>query len=724
MKRSVVIMLLLASPAAAEELRYDNDDGRYLLPGLVAGDAEAMRLTPLHPATVESVRLKFTKSGEVEVHLWQEGGAHEPLIAGDLVTPMRLQVPADGWLDITLPEPIEVCAECHFHVGHILLSDDGPTLLLDSSADEVSRAKAYMYNEGLNMMIWHGITNGDTYSHYLVRAQVTYHDRITERRFVDVTAETGYGNPKSVAVVDYDRDGDVDVLQDSKLLRNDGGIFTDVSAEAGLEGYQSVSGGVFADYDRDGDLDLFLFVSTCCNQQEVQGVHDRLLRNDDGVFVDVTDTAGTYDYCLNCSAAWGDYNRDGSLDLFLPGYWNPNDKNLPTGNTLYRNNGNGTFSDFTTAARIDFVPDRISRTVTWADYDQDGWLDLYIGSYRLHRNYLFHNLGGYFEEVSDRTGTAGNLSGGAYGHTIGAEWGDVDNDGDLDLVVMNFAHPYTLPHADLPRIYLNPLGTGSEQFVDVWPESGMRYAETAFEPALGDYDNDGDLDVFQTNTYAGRESYFWESRLVEDGRLLFREVSYSTGARVYQSQGVVWADFDNDGDLDLFTKGLFRNDGPAGNWLKVRLVGGDGQDTFGIGATVTVRAGDLRLMRLVSAGKGEGSQNPFELHFGLGENQIYDSITVNWPGGYVDRHPCGRANQRLVLTQGEILEEDCREGEPDAGSADGGDGADAGDAGGDLGGNTGGGGCGCGSTTGANVWMALVVLFAGILAGRSGPWRF
>jgi len=730
MKRLIGVLLLLATPAAAEELKYDNDDGRYLMSGLIAGNAEAMRLTSMHPATVESIRLKFTKSGEVEVHIWQEIGAHEPLITEDLITPMRLRVPADGWLDITLSEPIEVCAECHFHVGHVLLTDDGPSLLLDSSEDTVSRAKVYKQNQVLDMDIWYGITSGETYPHYLVRATVTYHDQITEKRFVDISEETGYGSPKSVAVVDYDGDGDLDVLQGAKLLRNDDGVFSDISEEVGLTGYTAVSGGIFADYDRDGDLDLFLFVSTCCNEQDAQGVHDRMLRNDSGVFADVTDTTGTYDYRLNRSVAWGDYNGDGYIDLFLPGYWNPNDNNLPTGNTLYRNEGDGTFSDFTTAARIDFVPDRISRTVTWADYDQDGWLDLYIGSYRLHRNYLFHNLGAYFEELSDQTGTAGNLSAGAYGHTIGAEWGDVDNDGDLDLVVMNFAHSYTLSYADLPRIYLNPLGTGSEEFVDVWPESGMKYAETAYEPALGDYDNDGDLDVFQTNTYAGRESYFWESRLMDDGQLRFAEISYPSGARVYQSQGVVWADFDNDGDLDLFTKGLFRNDGPVGNWLKVRLVGGDGQDTFGIGATVTVTAGELKLTRLVSAGKGEGSQNPFELHFGLGDNQVYDSITVNWLGGLVDQHPCGWANQRLVLTQGEILAPDCQDEEPDAGVADGGDpgtdraadgGIDAGDAAGDLGGDTGGGGCGCGSGRAAS--PVLVLLIAGMIIGRGERWR-
>jgi hypothetical protein len=223
--------------------------------------------------------------------------------------------------------------------------------------------------------------------------------------------------------------------------------------------------------------------------------------------------------------------------------------------------------------------------------------------------------------------------------------------------------------------------------------------------------------------YVGRKSRFLASRLVEEGTLRYEEISYPTGARVDNGHAVIWADFDGDGDLDLLSRGLFRNDGPVGNWLKVRLAGKDGQDTFGIGATVTVEAGDLKMMRLVSAGVAEGSQKPFELHFGLGDNQTYDSITVNWLGGYVDRHPCGRASQRLVLTQGEILAPDCQDEEPDAGvvdGSDGTDGTDAGDAGSDLGGNTGGGGCGChglygpgssqgGGSTGAP-WLVLGLL--------------
>jgi hypothetical protein len=240
------------------------------------------------------------------------------------------------------------------------------------------------------------------------------------------------------------------------------------------------------------------------------------------------------------------------------------------------------------------------------------------------------------------------------------------------------------------------------------------------------------MDFLVTNGFSPASSANVLFRNRRDGT--FEDLTGVIGGGRFDGRGVAFADFDDDGDLDLLSRGLFRNDAPVGNWLKVKLVGGDGQDTFGIGATVEVKAGELRLMRLVSAGVAEGSQKPFELHFGLGENRIYDGITVNWPGGYVDRHPCGRANQRLVLVQGEILEEDCAEDEPDAGSADGGDGVDAGDAapndtgpldgaGGDLGGGTGGGGCGCGNTAGRNIGLALILLFAGMLTKRSGLWR-
>jgi hypothetical protein len=295
---------------------------------------------------------------------------------------------------------------------------------------------------------------------------------------------------------------------------------------------------------------------------------------------------------------------------------------------------------------------------------------------------------------------------------------------------MNLAHSRFLDFSDLSKIYLNPLGSGSTEFIDVREQAGVPYDGTAFDPALGDYDNDGDLDLFTTSVYVGRKSWFYQNQLREEGALRYQEISYLTGARVDNGHAAIWADFDNDGDLDLFSNRLFRNDGPVGNWLKVRLVGGDGQDTFGIGAAVTVQAGDLKIMRLVSAGVAEGSQRPFELHFGLGDNEVYDEITVNWLGGWVDRHPCGQANQRLVLTRGEILAPDCPQEEPDAGVADGG--VDAGDAGGDPGGGAGGGGCGChglygpgstqgGNSTGTYIWLILVMLVAGIMARRG--WR-
>ncbi|MBW1807049.1 MAG: CRTAC1 family protein [Deltaproteobacteria bacterium] len=691
---TAVFFLLSPGFVSAEELAYDSGQLRGYLSNMLAGQAEAMRLTAQHPARVQTVRLRFSKPGQVEIHVWKDNGGHQADFAQDLILPVTLEAPQDGWLEFDLSEAIEICAECHFHVGHVLLVDDGPVLAVDDSQAAEVRAMMWGYSSDLGQNVWFSIgeeVSGQMiYRNYMVRAEVEYHDRIINKTFTDVTELTGFGRPRRIAAVDFDLDGDIDVLQGGKLLRNEGGQFVDVSEAVGLSGFPSVVGGVFADYDRDGDLDLFLFVNSCCSEAEAAGVYDRLLRNDQGVFTDVTDTAGTLDYYPNESASWGDFNSDGYPDLFLPGYSRTGAMSTPTGYTLFINDQDGTFSRSPNPGMIGLEPAKVSRTVPWADYDQDGLLDLYVGAYRLQQNYLYRNLGGSFEEVGQVTNTAGIETSGSYGHSIGAEWGDLDNDGDLDLVVMNLAHPRFLSFSDLSKIYLNPYGTGSTNFIDVRQEVGVAYKETASEPALGDFDNDGDLDLFQTNVYVGRESNFYANRFVEEGSLRFEEISYSSGARVDNGWGAVWADYDGDGDLDLLAQGLYRNDGPVGNWLKVRLKGGDGQDTFGIGATVSVTAGDLSVTRLVSAGKGVGNQNPFELHFGLGDSEMYDSIHVNWLGGQVDQHPRGLVNQRLVLSHGEILDP------PDGGQPE----------------ITSEGGCGCASTkSGYSLLAVLGILF-------------
>ncbi|MBN2497375.1 MAG: CRTAC1 family protein [Deltaproteobacteria bacterium] len=655
--RVIVFCALLIAPASkAEEIRYDNGEVLGALQGIQAGDAEAMRLTTAHPASLEAIRLLFSEPGEVEVHVWADNGGQQPDMDCDLIEPIRRQVVDEsGLLEIAIEPAVELGPEIHFFVGHVLLEDGGPGLAVDSSLVTDCRALLRAWSDELRAMTWFTVADAEGCRNYLVRAEVTYHDIVTDRRFADISDESGFGRPSRVAAVDFDGDGDVDVLQGQRLLRNDGGAFTDISAESGLGGYPSVSGGVFADYDRDGDLDLFLFVSTCCDEQEAGGVHDVLLRNDDGVFVDATGPAGPFDYFPNQAASWGDFDNDGWPDLYLPGYERADEMSLPTADSLWRNNGDGTFSDWTARSWIGWPESVCSRTVPWADYDEDGWLDVYVGAYRLQRNYLFHNSGGSFEELGAATGTAGIETRGYFGHTIGAEWGDLDNDTDLDLVVMNLAHPRFLDFSDLSKIYLSRLAeTGQAVFEDVRERVGVAYVETASEPALGDYDNDGDLDLFQTNVYEGRESNFYRSLLVEDGELGFEEVSYPSGARVDNGWGAVWADIDGDGDLDLLSRGLFRNDGPSGHWLEVRLHGGEAVDRFGAGAVIVVEAGGDRYTRQVSAGKGVGNQSPFEQHFGLGEHARYDRIRIRWPGGGQDIQPCGEADRRLAFVQGQI----------------------------------------------------------------------
>jgi len=656
------LVAALAGPAHAEILRYDNGEvhGHY---NLSEGHAEGMRLTTTHPARLTSITLHFGAVDPVEVHVWADNGGQQPELdfEVDLIEPVRTTPDENGVVTITIDPPVEIGPGRHFHVGHKMIRNGGPTLLIDTSPDvELSRAMLYDYWAEFDRYIWYNTAidvDGELqYRHYLAYAEVEYHDRVTEKRFSDVTDEVGLGRHRTVAVVDHDGDGDLDLLGGRTLFENTSGVFTDIS-ETALAGVDHGGGGVFADHDRDGDLDLLIWESSCCNETDTGGQHDLLMVNQGGVYTEKAD-AGLFDYYPQQSAAWGDYDNDGYPDMFMPGYYyNPGTGEQYKGDTLFHNNGDGTFSDSSAKLHGNF-PALPSRTVTWADFDQDGWLDLFVGVYRLKPNRHYHNAGGAnLVDEAEALGTQGVRIEGNYGHAIGSEWGDLDNDGDLDLVVMNLAHPRFIDFSDKSALWLNQHDAGGLGFVDAFAGSGVEYRETASGPALGDYDNDGDLDLFQTNVYVGRESNLWKSLLVETGELKFEEASYEAGVLVDNGWGAVFADMDDDGDLDLVASGLWRNQGEVGNWLKVRLVGGEGSDTHGLGATVTVRAGDLAVTRLVAAGQSIGCQGPYELHFGLGEHSGYDSITVRWLGGSIDEHPCGDGNQKLALTQGELLPE-------------------------------------------------------------------
>ena len=523
------------------------------------------------------------------------------------------------------------------------------------------------------------------------------HARGREVQFVDVTEEWGIHfvqqNGRSsakmlpettgsgAAFFDCDGDADLDLyLVNSghvtkgradalnRLYRNDGAMFVDVTAVANVPGRAYGMGVAAADYDNDGDTDLYL-----TNLGE-----DVLYRNDGKSFSDATAEAGIGNPLWGSSAAFVDYDIDGDLDLCVANYvefdiathpWcGIRDMDLrfycdpleysPTRDLLYRNNGDGSFSEVGEAAGIVYAGNGLGLVA--ADLDEDGDQDLYIANDKTP-NFFYRNQGdGSFEEIGLSSGTALSANGAAQAG-MGVDAGDLDNDGDLDLFVTN----YQLENNALYR------------------NDGLYFSEVSFQSGLGeaslnylgfgtgffDYDNDGWLDLFVANghvhdniedydelaTYAQRAQIFHNEG---GGRYVERTGDLGPGLRVnYVGRGTAFGDCDGDGDLDiaLVNSGgptaVLRNDGGnTNNWLQVELVGRE-SNRDGIGARINLRAGALRLLRQVKSGSGFLSTSQKAPFFGLGINDMAERLEVRWPSGRVQVLENVPANQVLFLVE-------------------------------------------------------------------------
>ncbi len=442
-----------------------------------------------------------------------------------------------------------------------------------------------------------------------------------------------------VAWGDYDNDGDDDLMTNGPTLyQNQGdGSFENVTSTAipGGTSYSS-GGGVWGDYDGDGCLDYF-------GQGGSYTIGEVLLHNNcDGTFTDtwaesgIDDTQderdcdgdGAAEHSPTEGAGWADYDGDGLLDLYLANYEcsSSHDYYENYDDRLFRNNGDGTFTDVSDEADIE-TSNQAGRGVTPGDYDIDGDVDIFVSNYRLDKNFFYQNQGdGELTEIAGDNGTKGlyNMEWRSYGHTIGSVFGDIDNDGDFDMVHANLAHPFYYHFSNLTMVLIND---GSGVFEDEADARGIYYRETHSNPVLFDADNDGDLDLFITNVYAGRDSDFYTN----DGTGHFTLANWESGLVVDNGWGAAAADYDNDGDVDLVAYDLFRNDLDNGyHWLQVRAVGTDG-NTAALGAVIQVDSGDLSQLRMVSGGSGTSSQDAQTQHFGLGERDSVDSVTVYFP---------------------------------------------------------------------------------------------
>ncbi len=464
----------------------------------------------------------------------------------------------------------------------------------------------------------------------LARELVDYQGPI----FTEVTELAGLADRKEsrVAWGDVDNDGDDDILLSGRVLFvNQGdGTFTDGTEAAGIAG--SANGGVFGDYDNDGWLDFYATSSGTGDKA------DRLWRNrGDGTFEDVTTAAGNVcDDVSTEGAAWGDLNGDGFLDLYVANYEKPGkDLGQGTADRFYLNQGDGTFKEV--AESIGIIPPfgrhLCGRGVNWGDYDNNGDQDIFVSNYRLQENLLWRNQGdGNVINTALIAGVAGVEVEGWWGHTIGSEWGDYDNDGDLDLITANLAHPRYLDFSNKTCLYENQ-GAPDYTFVNRRSEAGIKYDETHSDPAWGDVDNDGFLDLYLTCIYQNMRSFLYHNQ----GDGTFKEITYLSGTRAFNGWGCAFSDYDNDGDLDLCVASgsgvkLFRNDSPAKHWLQVKAVGTQSNHAS-IGARIEIRQGKFRQIREVQGGHGTTSQHSLVAHFGLGNRDDPVTVTVRFPSG-------------------------------------------------------------------------------------------
>ena len=448
------------------------------------------------------------------------------------------------------------------------------------------------------------------------------------------------------------------ILPKNALYRNNGdGTFTDVTEAAGVGDTGWGMGCAFADYDNDGDADLYV-TNYKANVFYRNNGDKTFKRFSSGA-------GGIGHNGFGSGIAWGDYDGDGYLDLYTGNYieytkvpqgdevFFPYDF-FGQRNLLYLNKGDGGFINITDAAKVN-GGFHLTLGVAAADYDADGDLDLYLAN-DTDQNILYRNDGELtFTNTNqpDARSRTGDIRSG-----MGIAWGDYDTDADLDLFVTNWLDENNVLYRNNGDGTFSDVSAQSGVF-----ESGL--GKTCWGTALFDADNDGDLDIFFAAGHIDPASWEAHGQadvlLRNNGDDTFTDVSEAVGLRKFSSdsvgRGVAVGDYDADGDLDLFIVNsggkpmLLRNDG--GNrqqWLQIRTVG-TVSNRDGVGTLVKVSAGDLHQIQQVTAGDSYLSQSSLDVEFGLAHHKKVDQIVIQWPSGIVQILTDVNANQRLVVVE-------------------------------------------------------------------------
>lgn len=495
-----------------------------------------------------------------------------------------------------------------------------------------------------------------------------------------------------VALFDYNNDGLLDVFfvngssfeiladphlprSSGRLFRNNGdGTFTDVTRASGLINEGWGTGVTIGDYDNDGYRDVFITNF---------GTNALFHNNGNGTFTNVTREAGLEGGNWSTGCAWGDYDRDGRLDLYVSRYVDFDKARIPApgSNTychyqgipvacgpqglpglpdlFYRNEGHGKFREVSADVGIRDSDRAYGLGVTWLDFDNDGWLDIYVANDSVP-NFLWRNKGdGTFEEIGFEAGCAVSADGRSQS-SMGIAVGDYNNDGWLDLLVTNFAEDYN-------TLYRNTRG----QFEDVTYEAGLgtvSYTQLGWGTGFVDFDNDGWKELFVANGHIypkleqTRNTYRQDNQLfrnLRNGRFALVPSEESGFTERRSSRGAAFGDLAGDGRMGIIVNNIDQEPffyqparASAGAWARFKLTGTK-SNRDAVGARITVAANGLTQIDEVRSADSYISSSDVRAHFGLGQASVIDKVQIRWPDGSVEQRTNLEINREHAIRQGE-----------------------------------------------------------------------
>ncbi len=720
-----------------------------------AGIQEATKLVPDHPFAAKAIRVGFGKgTGKARLRLMRTFGRSYPASFADsswpdysepvdLMPPVEIDVEVtdaskDAWLEVPIPETLllptehymlvyeHIGAEPRLAVEKVAAGDMARSLVFDPSQPS-SPPTGFDGNYRLRLVGDHFCqwtdadrwftrddkAFGDTIGSWAAWADLdgdghddavfttgqgpTWFKGDGKGSFAAVSAAFAPDAPKANFLVfgDLDNDGDLDAFA-SQYVQTDGdgdgvGVDKDCNdkddkvkpgaAEVPNDGIDNDCDGKVddgtdtADADADGvsiaagDCDdtkaetkpgaaeLLDGLDNDCDGTTDEDFFPKLLLNDGAGTLSWSPSPDVETLGPSSAASLGDGNADGLLDLYA-GYWLVHYPSSPTvPSRYYEGQAGGKMIDASAKAGITQTPWRPAYGVLWTDWNNDSLMDVYVSNYQLAANLLWKNSGaGKFQEVAASVGAAADdvsMFGYTGGHSFGSDVGDIDNDGDMDLYVPNISHPRVQPGSDPSMLLVNG-GAPNFSFENKRRDYGLIYDEGDVESSFADFDNDGDLDLLVISTYPSHYPRLYRNDLPTG----FTDVTYEAHAQLHQAQTGLWADVDEDGDLDLLLLSpgpgprmlLLRNKGTPGNHFIELDLRGTTSNRSAIGARVSVTSGGVTRMREIqSQSRHPGSR---WVHMGLGSSMSIDKIEVRWPNGAKETITGAAADARWRIVEG------------------------------------------------------------------------